>query len=177
MKRETTRSCRERISSEKALTKKPAVNRGSIAMSENVLIIPDDTVSISNRCYAGRNDFTEAVIPGSVTGMGVGALADCTALERIVLPAGMERIRKELFSGCAALKEITIPEGVRTIGEWAFRNCSSLEAVTIPVSVTEIAAEAFLSCPEITIYAEPGSYAEHFAHKYNIPVESINENV
>ena len=141
---------------------------------DRVLHVPEGTEYVGNRYYSGRNDFEEVVFPDSVADIGVGAFADCTSLVSISLPAGLTRIRKELFSGCAALKRISVPDSVNTIGEWAFRCCSALEEIELPLSVTDIAAEAFLSCPRIVITAVPGSYAEKFAMKHDIPFRSTH---
>ena len=44
------------------------------------LIIPDGTEFICNHSFAGGSDITGAVVPDSVTEIGVGAFADCVNL-------------------------------------------------------------------------------------------------
>jgi hypothetical protein len=66
-------------------------------MEKQVLKVPEGTVSVKNREYSGRNDFTEVVLPDSIQELGVRAFADCKALEKVSLPPGLRQIKRELF--------------------------------------------------------------------------------
>ena len=72
-----------------------------------------------------------SVIPtdGSVTTIGRGAFANCSALTNISIPNGVTTIEDAAFSSCSALTNITIPASVTTIGEWAFWGCWALTTV------------------------------------------------
>ncbi|MBQ4051793.1 MAG: leucine-rich repeat protein [Oscillospiraceae bacterium] len=64
---------------------------------------------------------------------------------------------------CRRLTEVSLPDTLVRIERRAFADCSNLKEIRIPSSVTEIAGDAF---PEHTrIFADPGSYAHHWAEK------------
>ena len=76
---------------------------------------------------------------------------------------------------CNELKKVVISlieEGVETIENEVFRDCTSLKTITIPSSVTSMGDSTFSECPNVTIIAEPGSYAEEFAIRNDIPVQN-----
>ena len=49
------------------------------------------------------------------------------------------------FNECSALESIVIPEGVETIGNYVFQGCSDLQTVTIPASVKSVGSDIFES--------------------------------
>lgn len=88
--------------------------------------------------------------------MRSGAFEGYSALEKVVLPEGLEEIGCKVFHGCASLQEIKIPEGVKKIKASAFRLCSSLEKVVIPSAVKEIEWHGFYECSALkeVVFAE-----------------------
>ena len=56
---------------------------------------------------------------------------DCTQLEAITLPDGLEVIQRNAFFDAPLLKRIEIPESVRYVGACAFGDCLSLEYILI----------------------------------------------
>ena len=56
---------------------------------------------------------------------------DCTQLEAITLPEGLEVIQRNAFFDVPSLKRIEIPASVRYVGACAFGDCSSLEYIMI----------------------------------------------
>lgn len=56
---------------------------------------------------------------------------DCTQLEEIRLPDGLEVIQRNAFFDVPSLKRIEIPASVRYVGACAFGDCSSLEYIII----------------------------------------------
>ena len=91
----------------------------------------------------------------------------------VVISDGVTSIGDWAFSDCSNLTSITIPDGVTSIGDEAFGGCSNLTSITIPDSVTSIGADAFSECDNLTIHTPAGSYAEHYARKEYIPVQTI----
>lgn len=73
--------------------------------------------------------------------IGPQAFYGCSALKDIVLPEGIEAIRKGAFSD-AAIEAIHLPNTLKTIEEEAFK-CHNLKTITIPASVELIKAQAF----------------------------------
>ena len=72
---------------------------------------------------------------------GVQAFYGCSALKDIVLPEGIEAIRRGAFSD-AAIEAIHLPNTLKIIEEDAFK-CHYLKTITIPESVELIKAFAF----------------------------------
>ena len=94
-------------------------------------------------------------IPHSIEGIavksiGYGGFKNCTSLNKIIIPDGVEIIRYYAFQGCSGLESITIPKGVTSIQGSAFYGCSSLNNITIPGTVTSIGNEAFVNCSSLT---------------------------
>jgi len=73
-----------------------------------------------------------SVIPNGVTGIEVGAFADCTGLTSITIPDSVTSIDYCAFGGCTGLTSVTIPDSVTSIGEYAFYGCTGLTSITIP---------------------------------------------
>ena len=97
-------------------------------------------------------------IPGSVTGIGVGAFSGCDGLTEVTIPDGVTAIEVGAFSGCDGLTEVTIPDGVTYIKEYAFEVCKNLTEVTIPDGVTNIEQSAFAKCSKLNkVYWLAGS--------------------
>ena len=146
--------------------------------------IPNDVESIGWGAFSGCTSLTSITIPNGVTSIDDYVFSGCTSLTSITIPKGVKSIGEYAFSDCENLTSITIPNSVIWIWNRAFYNCSGLESITIPDSVTYIACDAFENfkngafenCENLTIRCNKGSYAEHFAKKYNIPVEYIDEH-
>ena len=50
------------------------------------------------------------------------AFRDCTSLETVELPAGVETITEDSFAGCTALKEVRFPKSAK-VERGAFAGC------------------------------------------------------
>lgn len=81
-----------------------------------------------------------------VKAIGEEAFKDATALEKVVIPEGVEIIGKNAFENCSALKEVSLPSTVTVITEGAFKNCDALTEIVIPDTVTKIESYAFYAC-------------------------------
>ena len=145
--------------------------------------IPSSVKYIDFGAFSGCNSLTSVTIPSSITSISSHLFSGCSSLTSVTIPNDVESIGEYAFSDCENLTSITIPNSVIWIWNRAFYNCSGLESITIPDSVTYIACDAFENfkngafenCENLTIRCNKGSYAEHFAKKYNIPVEYIDE--
>lgn len=78
--------------------------------------------------------------------IGEEAFKDATALEKVVIPEGVEKIGKNAFENCSALKEVAFPSTITVITANAFKNCDALEEIVIPDTVTKIESNAFYAC-------------------------------
>ena len=72
------------------------------------------------------------------------AFKDCTALQEVTLPDGVQVIGEHAFFRCAALTAVNLSQVTR-IDEYAFWECTSLTALTLD-NVTTIDHDAFYGC-------------------------------
>lgn len=101
----------------------------------------------------GKQESVYAV-PGSVKTLGESSFYDCSSLENLIIPEGVERFELYCFFNAGNIKKIALPESTEFIDTAAFRNCNSLESLTIPVGA-EISYSVFYetSVPNVkTIY-------------------------
>lgn len=78
-----------------------------------------------------------------------GCFQECTALETIVLPEGLETIENCAFFGCTALKKIVFPNSLKTLAYGAFCDCSALTSVTFGSGLTEVGSYCFTRCTNL----------------------------
>ena len=92
-------------------------------------------------------------------------------LTELVIPEGVEWIRRYAFSNCSSLTSVEIPNSVTFIGQSAFEGCSSLTSAEIPNSVTEIGSKAFLGCTGLkeiySLSAEPATIYDDTFDNYS----------
>ena len=85
----------------------------------------------------------EIVLPQSVDEFINGAFQNCTSLEVINIPFGVETIPEKCFSGCSSLKNIVLPQKVKNIGKEAFAGCSAITQINLSANVATIKTGAF----------------------------------
>lgn len=95
----------------------------------------------------------------AVTGWGTTptlpelAFKDCTALQEVTLPDGVQVIGNSAFIRCVALNTVNLSQVTR-IDEYAFRECTSLTALTLD-NVTAIDHDAFYGCTSLGMLEIP----------------------
>ena len=97
----------------------------------------------SNTLIAGSNN---AIIPNSVTKIGIYAFEGCSGLTSIIIPTSVRSIEYSAFSYCTGLTSIVIPNSVISIDKYAFSECEGLIRVDIGNSVISIGDWAFAYC-------------------------------
>ena len=133
------------------------------------IAIPDSVTEIGEAAFRKCTGLTSVTIGNGVTSIGDGAFTVCDGLTSVIIPDSVTEIGAWAFCNCTGLTSVTIGSGVTSIGWCAFAGCTDLTEITIPDSVTEIGANAFLDCKNLTIHGTPGSAAETYAKKDNIP--------
>ena len=91
------------------------------------------TVTAAGFAYIKRQQNTLAILDMGTTentGLDNLALYDCYALEKLTLPAGLERIGYKGIAECRALQTIAIPASVTEIDDSAFENCRSISSIS-----------------------------------------------
>ena len=100
--------------------------------------------SAFQNCY----DLTTIDLPRTLTKLDYCVFSG-SGLQKIVLPAGLTELPKELFQDCVNLTEVIIPDGVTTIGSRAFKGCIRLETIQLPKNLTAISDSMFLGCKSL----------------------------
>lgn len=102
-----------------------------------------------NGIFANNTQITTCDLTG-VTGWGAtptlpdNAFTNCTALQEVKLPDGVQVIGEYAFFRCAALTTVNLSQVTR-IGKYAFRECTSLKTLTLD-NAAEIDGDAFFGC-------------------------------
>ena len=89
-------------------------------------------------------DLTEVTDWGTTPTLPELAFKDCTALQEVTLPDGVQVIGEYAFIRCAALTTVRLPQVTR-IDQYAFQGCTSLAELTLD-KVTAIDLSAFYGC-------------------------------
>ena len=116
-------------------------------------VFPPGIRAIANYAFLGPSTscpITTAVIPDTVTTIGLDSFGFCTALSSVTIPSSVTFIGIGGFFKCTSLKSVTIPSGVTSLDEYAFSQCSSLACVSIPQTITSIGVSAFFDNPKLT---------------------------
>ena len=101
------------------------------------------------KAYSGTD--TEVVVPSTYKGKNVIAIgvqqtgisyvasgfANCTNVQKIVLPDTISTIQYAAFYNCINLKCINIPNSVQLWGYYALYNCNSLEEISVSLDKFE----------------------------------------
>lgn len=140
--------------------------------------------SIGKYAFNYSKGIKEVLLPSTLKVIEQLEFADCTSLEEITIPDGVETIGEKAFYG-SALNEIIIPSSVTTIGAKAFANiCHDaygtkqyLTNAYIYNPDVQIASDAFYGVKnsEFTIYGYPGSTAESYAKSHSFNFISLDD--
>lgn len=70
------------------------------------------------------------------------------------------RIGAKAFSNCSGIETLVIPEGMETIGVMAFYGCHDIREISLPKSLKVIHKKAFDECPGIAQITYAGTQEE-----------------
>lgn len=90
-----------------------------------------------------------STVPEGITGIEMGAFADCINLTHIEFPGSLLFIDTEGFMGCTGLTSITLPSGFRNLNMEAFRECANLKSLTLPASMEYMENYSFYGCDNL----------------------------
>jgi len=138
----------------------------------NEYIVPDCTRIIADNSFGGNKKLKSVTVQEGVTAIGDSAFAGLM-IRSAVLPQSLTSIGVMAFSYCPDLNSVMMQEGIKNIGILAFHMCPSLRSVIIPKSVETIGEEAFGYRSEegeffkydISIRGYKNSEAEKYADK------------
>lgn len=91
-------------------------------------------------------------IPGTVKYINDFSFNFFPSVEKLYLPAELEKIGWGTFWGMESLKSITLPAGITYIPERAFRDCKNLEKVVVQGDITGVGDGAFSGCEKLASF-------------------------
>lgn len=143
---------------------------------------------IEGNAFYGCSSLEEIEIPYSVTVIGWGAFARCSALKKATFRDGyiyiapyafsdceslaevtrVSDVNEGVFDGCDSLKYLPITDDIDEICESAFAHCQGLEHIVIPKSVERIEMLAFRSCYNLKTvkFEADGGWYVYFGQGY-----------
>lgn len=123
---------------------------------------PETLVSIGAQCFEGCASVQSVDLSACTALQTVGdsAFADCTSLRVAVLSDSVTSVGKGAFAGCSALTHC-IAKGITQLNAKTFTDCTSLQLVQAP-RVTVIGDECFYGCERLELIEDciEGSGAE-----------------
>ena len=174
--------------------------------SLKTVTIPKSLISLGGHAFYGCESLTSVNIedlkawcrvnhnnPASNPLLYAGNLyLNGSLVTNLEIPAGVKRLKYNIFRGCTSITSVKIPEGVSSIESSVFGDCPNLRIAYIPDSVTTIDKNAFTHVSTnvgqgklsfefeikngFTIVCNEGSYAAQYASEYGIPVKYNNQS-
>lgn len=105
----------------------------------------------AHRLYHDDQQIIDLVIPQGVEILKKGTFCGCNTLTSVYLPDSLTSIGDYSFCDCSKLSKLQIPDYVTAIGSNAFNGCRSMKSVIIPPSVKSIGAFAFYGCTDLNV--------------------------
>lgn len=157
------------------------VEIGSCAFMESGLtsvIVPRD-VKLNGEYIFSDTKLCEAFVLGGKT-LPYGTFNNCTLLEQVELPEGLETIQAWAFSGCTYLNRIQLPESVHNICTRAFEN-SAISTINFPEKLKMIGSKAFAGCKYLSeanlVNDDVNVYPEAFDSSVRINYSKPNKRI
>lgn len=112
----------------------------------------------------------EVEIPASVKVIEGHAFACNAQLEKVkFLGNNLKRIEEQAFWECSSLEKVGLPRGLEVIKKGAFFDCDNLKQVFIPDTITVIEDRAFSKCKILT---HASVVKKAFVHKNAFPTNT-----
>lgn len=107
----------------------------------------DGVVNIPNGVKNSKGQYADAY---KVVAIADKAFQNCMSLEKVYVPASVEKIGQNAFSGCISLETVIFAKGnLSTMGREVFKD-SGIKHIEIPEGVTDLPWIAFFGCKYLT---------------------------
>lgn len=127
---------------------------------------------IADRALADCSNIVSVEVPATVTTIGREAFEGCLMLRTVSLASDSTRLGDHAFHDCAALATVVLPRRLSSIGEGVFDGCKQLDGVVLPATLPAIPAATFKDCISLSSIAIPQSVttigAEAFAGCFSL---------
>ncbi|MDO4510484.1 MAG: leucine-rich repeat protein [Bacteroidales bacterium] len=138
------------------------------------------------KAYRGQeNGNTDKLInqfPSTIVNIESYAFSNCSGIERVELPYGLESLFGSAFNNCNALQAIKIPSSVQRIYGSVFSDCSSLREVAMAATTPANFSNPYSAFPNnahMTLYVpktNPNAVEEYRAHEAFANFETIERH-
>ena len=131
-----------------------------LTVVDGILRVPEGITIIPSEGLSKRTDFTEVVLPNTLTCIDNGAFLRCTRLATLDLPGALAYIGHNAFTGCSAITALHLPASVDTVGSGAFSDCTALQTVSMESAEVEFeyyedADKYFSGCTSLAAISVP----------------------
>ena len=109
--------------------------------------VKNSVVSIGKRAFFGNTALEAVILPAGLLEINDSAFENCASLKTVVIPASVEIIGDSAFAGSVSAESISFDFGGSNkivIGDGAFKNCGA-GAIILPARLSAIGAEAFFA--------------------------------
>lgn len=138
----------------------------------------DGVTAVGGSAFFGLERVRTAELADSITYIGASAFKNCTGLETLNFPAGLQIIQVRAFESVglpgqdlvlpegliavydyaftqAGMDSVQFPNSVRILGQSVFRDCPHLMGLTFPASVSVVPQYFCSNCPEFSMLSFP----------------------
>lgn len=138
------------------------INEEDDKKEETVLRIPEGTTQITEGQFPYTYNYTDIIIPSTVTSIGDRAFYRWSTVERVEFEEGslLQTIGQNAFGECSSLQSLEIPDSVQTIGSGSFGSCTALVEITLPSGLETIPDNCFSSCTNLSQVEIPNTVTE-----------------
>lgn len=107
-----------------------------------------------------RNAVQKVIVPEGVETLGANLFKNCVSLAEVELPETLETIGNEVFSGCISLRKIKMPQSMKRIGRFAFAGCVDLHSFSVPEGIKRFPkySRPFKGCASLEFVKLPASF-------------------
>ena len=107
-----------------------------------------DIEEIGTSAFFGCNMLNEIDLHNkrNLKQLGNDAFAGCHRLEKMIIPAGIEKLSRGLFRGCVSIETMELLGNVKKIPVDCFKDCKKLRTLSINSEITSVGAGAFRNC-------------------------------
>ena len=98
---------------------------------------------IEDNMFKNYTALETAILPNTLTTIGIGSFENCTSLTLTTLPDTVTTINDNAFNNCASLALTALPTSLITIGNNAFSGTAMAGEIHIPNTVTTIGDNIF----------------------------------
>ena len=141
------------------------------------ITLPASISQIDDTSFRGVSHLKVRAVPGSFASDWASARGfEVDAIQLLTLPASVKVIDEEAFFGDAAIDRVVLPSGVEEIRARAFAS-SGMTAISLPGSLRYIDDTAFDGHGEVCFSAQTGTYAYDWLYNRGyipVPVAEIH---